>query len=91
MFVATVGDDLFVQLSAEKVKQWMVAKCDHIFNQINSNSELKNKLIVSQSSFKRSLKNKDADDDRKIRAEAIRFLSEYMDRKWIEILASHYE
>ncbi|KAG2374550.1 hypothetical protein C9374_010569 [Naegleria lovaniensis] len=89
--VVEVGDDLFVQLSPEKVNQWMIAKCDHIFDQINNNNELKNKIITSQGSFKRSLKNKDAADDRKIRAESIRFLSEYMDRKWIEILASHFD
>ncbi|EFC50588.1 predicted protein [Naegleria gruberi] len=88
--IMEVGDDLFVRLSEEKVLAWMIAKSNAIVEQITENDKLRN-VIVSPQGFKRTLKSKDASDDKKIRMESIRFLSEYLDRKWVEKLATHFE
>ena len=68
----------------------MIAKSNAIVEKISNNNKMRNAIIEPQG-FKRSLKNKDASDDKKIRIESIKFLSEYMDRKWIEKLSSHFE
>jgi len=80
-----VGDDLFVKMNEEKVVEWMVAKSNSIVNQIMNNEELKSKVIV------RKRKDQSNQDEQKIRLESIRFLSEYMDKKWIEMLSKHFE
>ena len=79
-----------MRLSEEKVLAWMIAKSNAIVEQITENDKLRN-VIVSPQGFKRTLKSKDASDDKKIRMESIRFLSEYLDRKWVEKLATHFE